>query len=74
MRPVVNGLKQDYGNQIEFLEFNIASEEGETWLRQYALPGHPAFLLLDSQGEERWRSVGVIPSEIIEAELKAVLP
>ncbi len=74
MRPVVDGLEQDYGDRIEFQRYNIASEEGETWARQYNLRGHPAFLLLDSQGQERWRYLGVIPREKIEAELKVVLP
>lgn len=74
MRPVVNGLAESYGNEVEFWGFNIASEEGQAWARHYNLLGHPAYLLLDARGEERWRAVGVIPSEMIEVELKTVLP
>jgi len=74
MRPAVRGFAQEYGDRIEFQEHNIASEEGSAWAEAYALFGHPAFLLLDSQGVERWRAIGVIPSDQLEAELIAVLP
>lgn len=60
MRPVVNGLEQMYENHIEFRRYNIASAEGEAWASQYGLRGHPAFLLLDDQGEESWRYIGVV--------------
>lgn len=74
MRPIVDGLEQDYDDRIDFRRYNIDSEEGEAWAGQYSLRGHPAFLLLDSQGQESWRYLGVIPRETIETELKAVLP
>lgn len=74
MRPVVNGLAESYGDEVEFWSFNIASDEGQAWASHYNLRGHPAYLLLDAQGEERWRAVGVFPREMIEAELKTVLP
>jgi len=74
MRPVVNGLEQTYGDRIDFRSYNIASEEGQTWARQYNLPGHPAYVLLDGQGVARWQGAGVLPKATIEAELLAVLP
>lgn len=66
MRPIVNGLRQEYGDRIEFRVHNIVTEEGEAWATEYALRGHPAFLLLDKQGQEQWRYVGVVPEEVIE--------
>jgi len=74
MRPIVDGLEQDYNDRIEFRRYNIDSKAGEAWASQYSLRGHPAFLLLDSQGQESWRYLGVIPRETIEPELQAVLP
>lgn len=74
MRPIVDGLEQDYDDQIDFRRYNIDSEDGEAWASQYSLRGHPAFLLLDSQGQESWRYLGVIPRESIEIELEAILP
>lgn len=74
MRPVVNGLEAAYGEQIDFRRYNIDSAEGEAWASAYQLRGHPAFLLLDIQGEERWRYVGVIAQESIAAELAALTP
>ncbi len=73
MRPVVNGLAQTYGDRIEFRSYNIASEEGQAWSKQYNLLGHPAYVLLDRVGELRWKGAGVLPEATIEAELLAVL-
>jgi len=74
MRPVVNGLEEKYGDRIDFRRYNIASAEGEAWASQHNLRGHPAFLLLDAQGEEHWRYIGVVAREVMDAELRAVLP
>ncbi len=74
MRPVVNGLEAVYGEQVDFRRYNIDSAEGEAWASAYQLRGHPAFLLLDAQGQERWRYVGVIAQESIAAELAALTP
>lgn len=73
MRPIVDGLEQDYSDQIDFRRYNIDTDEGEAWASQYNLRGHPAFLLLDRQGQESWRYLGIISRETIEVELKAVL-
>jgi len=73
MRPVVNGLAQTYGDRIEFRSYNIATEEGQAWAKQYNLQGHPAYVLLDREGEPRWKGIGVLPKATIEAELLAVL-
>ena len=74
MRPIVNGLEQEYGDRIDFRRYNIVTEEGSAWATQYSLRGHPAFLLVDEKGQERWRYVGVVPREVVEAVLRAVLP
>lgn len=73
MRPVVNGLAQTYGDEVDFRSHNIASQEGQAWAEQYGLRGHPAYVLLDARGNESWRAVGVVPGGAIEAEITAVL-
>lgn len=73
MRPVVNGLEEKYGEQIDFRRYNIVSKEGQAWANEYGLRGHPAYVLLDRAGHERWRYVGVASPEVMEAELAAVL-
>lgn len=74
MKPVVNGLEEVYGDRIAFRRYNIASSEGEAWASKYSLRGHPAFLLLNTQGEESWRYVGVVTQATVEAELNTLLP
>lgn len=71
--PDVNGLAQSYADQIAFRSYNIASAEGRAWAEQFNLRGHPAYLLLDACGKERWRALGVIPKDTIEVEIRSVL-
>jgi hypothetical protein len=73
MRPIVNGLEAEYGDRIDFRRHNIVSEEGQAWADQYSLRGHPAYVLVNSAGQERWRYVGVVPQGVMEAELAAAL-
>lgn len=74
MRPIVNGLEGEYGDRIDFRRHNIIADEGNAWATEYGLRGHPAFLLVDEQGQEQWRRVGIVPEEIMEEALTAVLP
>lgn len=73
MRPIVNGLEGEYGDRIDFRRHNIITDEGNAWATKYGVRGHPAFLLVDEQGQEQWRTVGVVPEETMEAALTAVL-
>lgn len=73
MRPIVNGLEAKYGSEIDFRQHNIITDEGHAWAEQYDLRGHPAFVLVNSQGQEQWRYVGVVPEETMEAALMTAL-
>lgn len=73
MRPIVNGLEAEYGDRIDFRRYNIITDEGNAWATAYRLRGHPAFVLVDERGQEQWRYVGVVPEEIMEGALTAVL-
>lgn len=73
MRSIVNGLEAEYGDRIDFRRYNIITDEGNAWATGYGLRGHPAFLLVDEQGQEQWRYVGVVPEETMETALMAAL-
>ncbi len=73
MRPIVNGLEGEYGDRIDFRRYNIITDEGNAWATEYGLRGHPAFLLVNEQGQEQWRYVGVVPEETMETALMAAL-
>ena len=73
MQPVVNGLNENYEDQIEFRELDANTPDGQQAFRAYALPGHPGFVLLNPEGEVLWRGFGEQSQESIEEQIIAAL-
>jgi hypothetical protein len=69
MLPIVNGLKEQYREQMAFVLLNAGDEaEGETAFKSLRLGGHPASLIFASDGEELFRELGsVTETNLVEA-------
>lgn len=72
MEPIVNGLEDEYGDQIAFQYLN-ATEEGEALFRRYNLRGHPSYVILNTEGDVVWRLVGEVPRSALEEGIQQVL-
>jgi hypothetical protein len=72
MEPVVNGLEEEYREQVEFRSLN-ANTDGKQAFQAYALPGHPGYVILNSGGEVLWRGFGEQSRENIAVEIKLLL-
>jgi hypothetical protein len=72
MMPIVNGLAEKYGDRMSFQRLNAASE-GQTLFQQYGLRGHPAYIILDEQGNEVWRQIGPVRREVLEQAIQRAL-
>lgn len=57
MQPIVDGLKEQYGDQMAFISVD-ARGDGEAAFKQTRLLGHPAFLIVQPDGKILWRGVG----------------
>lgn len=74
MRPVVNGLEAEYGQQIAFVNLNAADRgQGQQAFESLALPGHPAFVIFDASGAEQFRTFGVVEESALRAALEDAL-
>lgn len=58
MKPVVDGLEQELGDQIHFIRLNIQEETGKELAPAYGFEYTPTFIYFDAQGNELWRTVG----------------
>jgi hypothetical protein len=58
MTPVVNGLKADFEDAVVFLSLDAASGRGKLAFDDYGLPGHPSFVLINTEGDVTWRAFG----------------
>jgi thioredoxin-related protein len=72
MSPVVNGLAQEYGDQMFFQQLNV-QEEGAELFKQYRLRGHPAYVILDRRGKVAWQMAGQMSRQDLETALRRVL-
>jgi hypothetical protein len=74
MRPIVDGLEAEYGDQIDF-HFLDAEDgsQGEAAFRAYALRGHPTVMIVEAGGEVAWIRPGIIPEEELEREILTVI-
>lgn len=69
MEPVVDGLEEKHQNQIEFRRIDALSPEGKSAYQAYNLLGHPAFIILNQQGELLWKGLGEQSSQDLENQL-----
>jgi len=58
MIPIVNGLEQQYSEEITFKRVNAEVGDGPEIMQAYRIPGHPTILLFDDTGQEVQRILG----------------
>ncbi len=73
MRPIVDGLEQQFEGQIAVQRINAAVGDGPAVMKAYHILGHPVVLIFDRQGQEVERLAGPQPSQKIKEVLKKVL-
>lgn len=74
MRPIVHGLEQQYGRAVHFVAVDAQDEDaGQAAFDRLKLPGHPAYVIVQPDGEEVWRGLGPQPVAVLEAALQEVL-
>jgi glutathione peroxidase-family protein len=57
---------------MTFQRLNAASE-GRVLFQRYNLPGHPAYVIVDKQGNVVWRFVGQTTRETLEQAIRRAL-
>lgn len=72
MEPVVNGLKQDYVDQVVFRLLDV-NDEGKSAFGAYRLLGHPSYVILNSSGDVMWTSIGEKTREDLENQILSAL-
>jgi hypothetical protein len=70
MQPIVSGLEAEFEGQVHFESFNARDgAQGETAFAALGLIGHPAVVIFDAAGRERYRDYSVQPAEQLRAAL-----
>lgn len=58
IKPAVDGLEEELGDQITFIRLNIQEEVGMELSPVYNFEFTPTFIYFDAQGNEIWRTIG----------------
>jgi len=60
MRPIVDGLQEEYNEQMAFVYLNASDDaDGQASFQSLGLPGHPSYVVF-SQEDEVFRSFGIV--------------
>lgn len=73
MQPAVRRLQETYGDQVAFQMIDAESETGSGWFTRLGLPGHPSYVIFGPDGQEVFRTFGVVADDVLEAPLREVL-
>jgi hypothetical protein len=74
MRPIVDGLREAYGDEVRFVYLNaLDGGEGAAAFGALSLLGHPGYVILTPEGVERFRKVGAVDESVLVEALEAVV-
>lgn len=73
MAPVVDGLEEKYGDDVEFRRIDVNSPSGKAAYQVYDLRGHPGFVLLNPDGTAVWTGIGEQPVEMLEEPIRMAI-
>ena len=68
-KPIVNGLKEQYPEELRVINVDVQSALGRELIREYG-SFTPTFIFYDAQGNELWRSVGVLDADKVRQSLR----
>ena len=74
MQPIVNGLQEEYSDNITFVSLNAKDgNNGEAIFQQLGLPGHPGIIIYTTDSEEVYRQFGIVDDSSLVDKLDEIL-
>ena len=73
MAPIVDGLKTEYDDRVDFRSLKATEGQGLAAFQAYHLLGHPAYVILQPDGSVAWRFEGQTSREVLEQNIQSAL-
>ncbi len=73
MDPIVNGLKDKYGQDLNVVRVDVETGQGKQLAGEYGCIGQPSFVLFDQTGEQVRTLMGPQSVETFEQEIERIL-
>jgi thiol-disulfide isomerase/thioredoxin len=72
-KPVVHGLKEDFGEKIDFFSLSTSDNQNRDAFLDYGIRAVPTFIIEDSNGEIIFKSSGRAKNEIFQSRFEEIL-
>jgi thioredoxin-like negative regulator of GroEL len=72
MMPIVDGLEEEFGGEIDIVRLDATDGDNAALQEQYGLRGHPSFVVLDESGAVVERYFGPQDEQTLRAALEEV--
>lgn len=74
MQPIVNGLRDKFGEEIEVVSLNaVDGAEGQAMFEFYGIRGHPTVMIIEPDGGTVWTRTGLTSQQELEQAVEQVL-
>ena len=70
MEAVLDDIRANYKNDVKVVFYDVWTEAGKPYARQYKIQAIPTQVFLDKEGKEYFRHVGYFPKEEVIKILK----
>jgi thioredoxin-like negative regulator of GroEL len=59
-KPIVDGLEREWQDEVQVVRLNVMERDSRPLAARLAVRAVPTYILLDNDGREVWRQVGVV--------------
>ncbi len=70
MQPIMKSIEEKYGKQVKVVFYDVWTESGAPYGKQYGIESIPTQVFLDKDGKEFFRHIGFFPEEELIKVLK----
>lgn len=70
MQPIMKSIEEKYGKQVKVVFYDVWTEAGAPYGKQYGIEAIPTQVFLDKDGKEYFRHLGFFPEEELVKVLK----
>jgi len=70
MQPIMKSVEEKYGRQVKVVFYDVWTEAGAPYGKQYGIEAIPTQIFLDKDGKEYFRHEGFFPEEELIKVLK----